>query len=163
MGIPHWLRDRLLKDEPKGGDPPPGVSIMHTLLGSEPERVRSLGEYNSATYPEEIAEVVRTREEVAAELLRIDITDAKTRVASIPQFQQLLRKYPHPLVYETLIHAYVDAGKYDEAKGVAFAARERRAECARSPHAEIRSETESLREWSTDDVDDLRKDRESRK
>ncbi len=163
MGLRHWLRDHLLKDDNRGGDAPPTASVMHTLLGSEPERVRSLGEYDSENYPEEIAELVRRREEVASQLLRIDITDPETRIASIPRFQELLRKYPHPLVYETLIHAYIDAGRYDEAKGVAFAARERRAECARSPHAEVRSETEKLREWSTDDVDDLMKDRQARK
>lgn len=162
MGLRHWLRDHLLKDENKGGDAPPTVSVMHTLLGSEPERMRSLGEYDSATYPEEIAELVRKREEVAAQLLRIDITDRETRIASIPKFQELLRKYPHPLVYETLIHAYIDSGRYDEAKGVAFAARERRAECARSQYSEIRNETEKLREWSTDDIDELMKDRQSK-
>ena len=59
-------------------------------------------------------------------------------------------------------HAYVDAGRYDEARGVAFAARERRQECARSPYPEIRSETDSLRAWDTDDIDALRREIEDR-
>ena len=74
---------------------------------------------------------------MASELLKIDIADPDARVAAIPRLKELLRRYPHPLAYETLIHAYVDAGRYDEAKGVAFAARERRNECARSSHPEM--------------------------
>jgi hypothetical protein len=63
-------------------------------------------------------------------------------------------------VYEALINAYVDEGRWEEARGVAFAARERRRECARSPFPEIRMETERLREWSPEEVDALRAERE---
>ena len=59
-------------------------------------------------------------------------------------------------MYELLIHAYMDAGRFDEAKGVAFAARERRQECARSPHPEIRAETERLQAWDPAEIDQMR-------
>jgi ATP/maltotriose-dependent transcriptional regulator MalT len=163
MGIRHWFRDRLLGDDTEGNDVPPGMSLVNTLLGREQERVRSLGEYRADSYPAEMADLVRRRSEVAREVLSIDVADPEARAAAIPRLQQLLRKYPHPLVYEMLIHAYVDSGRYDEAKGVAFAARERRLECARSPHPEVQAEIERLREWSPEEVDELRAEREARR
>lgn len=160
MGIRQWFRQHLLGDEADGEDVPPGRSLFRTLIGREEERVHSLGEYRADTYPKELSELLRRRAQVSEELLRIDITDPEARRASIPRLQELLRMYPHPLAYETLIHAYVDMGRYDEAKGVAFAARERRNECARSPHPEIQAETERLREWTSEEVDALRMERE---
>lgn len=160
MGIRHWFRQRLLGDEVEGEDIPPRGSLFNSLIGREEERVHSLGEYRADTYPRELTDLLSRRAQVSEELLRIDLTDPEARRASIPKLQQLLRIYPHPLAYETLIHAYVDAGRYDEAKGVAFAARERRNECARSPHPEVRAETERLREWTTQEVDELRVERE---
>ena len=58
------------------------------------------------------------------------------------------------------MHAYADAGRFDEAKGIAFAARERRAECERSPYPEIRSETEHLHAWTSEEVDAMRAERQ---
>lgn len=162
MGLRHWFRERLVGDDAAGNDVPPGVSLVNTLLGREEERVRSLGEYDSHSYPEELTEMLRRRSEVASALLRIDVADRDARIAAIPRLQQLLRTYPHPLVYEMLIQAYVDARRFDEAKGVAFAARERRLECLRSPHPEIRAETEHLREWMPEEVDQLRGEIEAR-
>jgi hypothetical protein len=162
MGIRHWLRDRLIGDDAEGTDVPPGASLVNSALGREVERVRSLGEYDAASYPRELSELLQRREVVARELLQMDVADRQARVEAIPRLRELLRTYPHPLVYELLIHAYLDADRYDEAKGVAFAARERRMECARSEHPEIRAEIARLREWTTEEVDALRAEREGR-
>lgn len=160
MGLRHWLRQRLAGEE--AGDARPGGSLMPSLFGREPERASPLGEYDSTTYPRELAELLRRRQEVARELLTIDVSDPRARITAVPRLREMLRTYPHPLVYETLILAYLDAGRYDEAKGVAFAAQARREECARSEHPEIRGEIEHLRAWSTDELDRLRRQREER-
>lgn len=140
---------------------PPGASLMQTLLGREAERVRSLGEYDATSYPSDLRTLLARRESVLRELLGMNITDRAARVESIPRLRELLSTYPHPLAYETLIHAYLDAGRFDEAKGVAFAACQRRAECERSAHPEIRTEIVSLREWSSDEIDEYRVSRTS--
>jgi hypothetical protein len=159
MGIRHWFRDRVA-GEP-GDDMPPGKALFSSLF-NEAERVRSLGEYDSRSYPRELADLLRRRQQVAQELLSIEITSPQARVEAIPKLKELLRVYPHPLVYETLIHAYVDTERYDEAKGVAFAARERRMECSRSEFPEIRAETDRLSVWELDDIDRIREEREKR-
>lgn len=159
MGIRHWFRHRVAEDE--GADVPPSRALLSTLVSGE-ESVRSLGEYDSASYPKDLSALLARRQQVAMEVVALDITDPAARVDAIPRLRELLRVYPHPLVYETLVHACADAGRYDEAKGVAFAARERRAECLRSPYPEIRAEVEHLSEWSTDDVEALRAERERR-
>jgi hypothetical protein len=160
MGLRHWFRAQVASDA-EGNDVPPGTALVNTLLGRHGERVRSLGEYDSQSFPTDLRDLLCRREEVALEIRKIDIADPSARIAAIPGLQQVLRRYPHPLAYETLIHAYLDAGRFDEAKGVAFAARERRNECARSPHPEIRSEIENLRAWSIDEIDELRREREA--
>lgn len=162
MSLRRWIREQMLGDEAEGNDVPPRGSLMHSALGRETEQPRSLGEYDAKSYPVDLAEVLRRRAEVANAFMRIDVTDPAARAAAIPQLKELLRQYPHPLVYESLIHAYVDAERYDEARGVAFAARERRQECARSPHPEIRAEIDRLREWKPEDVDALRQEIERR-
>ena len=160
MGVRQWMRQRLAADA-SGDDVPPGSSLLNSLLGRETTPVRSLGEYDATSYPADLAELLRQRQQVADELLTLDITRRDGRIAAIPRLQEMLRTYPHPLVYETLIHAYADAGRYDEAKGVAFAARERRIECGRSPYPEIRSEVDFLHEWDPADVDQMREEREA--
>ncbi len=155
MGLRHWLRQQMAGDL-DGEDVPPGTSLLNTLWGREEQRLHALGEYDATTYPRDLSELLARREEVTSELLGIDIADPEARVEAIPRLREMLRTYPHPLVYETLIHAYVDAGRYDEAKGVAFAASERRLECSRSEYPEIRSEIEHLSEWSPGDIEDLR-------
>lgn len=162
MGLRHWLRNHMLGDDAVGNDVPPNASLVNTMLGREAEPTRALGEFDAGNYPEELSALLRRRAEVASDLLKIDIADPQARIAAIPQLKELLRKYPHPLAYETLIHAYVDAGRFDEAKGVAFAARERRMECARSPHPEIRAETDRLAEWSSEEIDEMRQESEAR-
>lgn len=162
MSLRRWMREQLLGRDAEGNDLPPHVSLVNSALGREPEQPRSLGEYDSHSFPSDLAEVLRRRSEVSNRLMRIDVTDPAGRIAAIPQLKELLRRYPHPLVYEALIHAYVDAGRYDEARGVAFAARERRLECARSPYPEIRAETDRLREWKLEDIDALREEIERR-
>ena len=142
-------------DDAEGNDSPPRSALLNTLLGREDARVRSLGEYDSNSYPRELQELLQRRGEVAQDLLRIDLTNPASRIEAIPRLRELLRQYPHPLAYEALIHAYLDAKRYDEAKGVAFAARQRRIECARSEYPEIRAETESLREWSSEEIDEM--------
>lgn len=162
MSLRRWFRERMLGDESEGNDIPPGASLVTTLLGREEERKPSLGEFRADTYPAELAEQLRRRGEVTAELLKIDVADAQARIDAIPRLRELLRVYPHPLVYEMLIQSYMDADRYDEAKGVAFAARERRQECARSPYPEIRAETDRLREWTQDEIEELRAESASR-
>ena len=135
---------------------------MKSLVGREQEPVRSLGEYDSHSYPQELSELLRRREEVAGELLRLNLIEKQGRIAAIPRLQELLRRYPHPLAYEALIHAYLDADRFDEARGVAFAARERRTECQRSAYPEVRGEVDHLREWSPEDIDQLRAERQAK-
>lgn len=162
MSLRRWIRGQMLGDDIEGNDVPPRGSLMNSALGRETEQKGSLGEYDAQSFPTDLADALRLRSEVAAALMRLDITDPAARAASVPELKQLLQRYPHPLVYETLIHAYVDAGRFDEARGVAFAARERRHECERSPHPEIRAETDRLREWKPEDVDALREEIEGR-
>jgi hypothetical protein len=160
MSLRHWLRNRL-GSEHEGDDVPPGRSLLDAVWGREEQRLHALGEYDATTYPRELSELLARRQQVAEQLLEIDISDPDARVAAIPQLRDMLRVYPHPLVYETLIHAYVDADRSDEARGVAFAARERRVECMRSEYPEIRSEVEHLAEWTQEDVEHLRSQREA--
>lgn len=155
MSIRRWFRSRLLGKDAEGDDVPPSSALVGTLLGREEPRVRSLGDYDADSFPAELADLIRRREEVAAELRQVDVADRSARIAAIPRLQELLRKYPHPLAYELLIHAYVDAERYDQAKGMAFAARERRVECARSPYPEIRAEIDRLREWTPAEIDEI--------
>ena len=155
MGVRQWFREKMLGDD-ASGDLPPNSALLNTLLGREEERIHSLGDYRSDNYPSDLKELLGRRSEVAQELLALEITDPAKRVESIPRLRELLRTYPHPLVYDSLILAYVDSGRYDEAKGVAFAASQRRAECARSEHPEMRAEIDHLREWTSEDIDDLR-------
>jgi hypothetical protein len=156
MGVRQWFREKMLGDDASGEDIPPNSALLSTFLGREEERVHSLGDYRADSYPSDLKELLARRSEVAQELLALEVTDPAKRVGSIPRLRELLRTYPHPLVYETLILAYVDSGRYDEAKGAAFAARQRRTECARSEHPEIRAEIENLREWTAEVIDDLR-------
>ena len=162
MSLRRWFRERMLGDEAEGTDVPPRGSLMNSLLGKEEERRPSLGEFNAESFPSDLTELLQRRAEVMAALLKIDVADEAARIAAIPRLRELLRIYPHPLVYEMLIGAYIDADRYDEAKGIAFAARERRQECARSPYPEIRAETDRLREWTQDDVEELRTERAAR-
>jgi hypothetical protein len=160
MGIRHWIRQRLAEDA-EGRDVPPNASIVDAIFGRDTPTPRAMGEYDAKSYPGELAELLRRREQVAGELLAMDVTSRAGRQAAVPRLRELLRTYPHPLVYETLIHAFLDAGRYDEARGVAFAARERRWECTHSPYPEIRAETDRLNEWSPEEIDALRAERES--
>lgn len=127
---------------------------MATLLGRDGATPRSLGEYDSANYPNELRHLLARRDEVARELLALGAVDPESRVAAVPALHALLLKYPHPLVYETLINASLDAGRIDEAKGLAFAARQRRMECLESEYPEIRAEVDWTREWTPEDFDD---------
>ena len=160
MGIRHWIRKRMAEEAEDGEDAPPHGSIINAIFGREPPTLHALGEYDQKTYPGELQDLLRRREEVAEELREMDLTTRKTRVDAIPRLQQMLRTYPHPLVYETLIHAYVDGGRWDEARGAAFAARERRVQVSRSPYSEIRCEIDRLNEWSPDEIELLRQERE---
>jgi hypothetical protein len=154
MSLRRWFRERMLGDDAEGDDLPPGSALMNTLLGRDEPRTRKLGDYNRASFPPALRDILARREEVARDLLSMDIADADARINAIPRLRELLRRYPHPLVYETLIHACLEAGRIDEAKGVAFAARQRRLECLASEYPEIRSEVEGLRVWETADIDD---------
>src|SRR5688572_27884387 len=118
MSLRRWVREQMLGGDAHGNDVPPRGSIVNSAFGREQPAPRSLGEYDAQTYPVDLAELLRRRTEVTNALMRIEVTDPEARVAAIPQLKELLRGYPHPLVYETLIHAYVDAGRYDEARGV---------------------------------------------
>ena len=159
MGIRHWIRKRMA-EAAEEGDLPPNASLMNAIFGREPPTLHALGEYDQKTYPGELEEQLRRRMQVAHELLEMDLTTRQSRIEAIPRLQALLRTYPHPLAYETLIHAYVDAGRWDEARGAAFAARERRTQVARSPYPEIRSEIDRLNEWSPEEIELLRQERD---
>lgn len=163
MSLRRWFRERIVGDDSEGGDLPPRSVLLNTLLGRDPERVRSLGEYDEESYPPELREQLERRTEVMQELLGLEITSAKKRIDAIPKLKELLRKYPHPLAYETLINAYIESERFDEAKGVAFAAKQRRAECAISQYPEIRSEIDSLREWTSADIDDYAQEKATSK
>ena len=161
MGIRHWIRKRLAEQAENGEeDVAPSGSIINAIFGREPPTLHALGEYDHETYPDELEELLRRRAQVAHELMEMDLTSRKARVEAIPQLQALLRTYPHPLAYETLIHAYVDAARWDEARGAAFAARERRTQVARSPYVEIRCEIDRLNEWTPEEIDLVRAERE---
>ena len=161
MGIRHWLRKRLAEHGPDSDDDaPPSGSIINAIFGREAPTLHALGEYDARTYPGELQDLLRRREDVAEELREMDLTTRQSRIDAIPRLHAMLRTYPHPLAYETLIHAYVDAGRWDEARGTAFAARERRAQVLRSPYSEIRAEIDRLTEWSPDEIELLRQERE---
>lgn len=159
MGIVSWLRKRILGDE---ANRLPNRELMNAALGRETPTTRSMGEYDARSYPAEMAELLRRRQEVADELLEIDVASREARLGAVEQLKALLRRYPHPLAYEMLIGAFIDLGRWDEARGVAFAARERRIECSRSPHPEIRAECDRLNEWTPEEVDAIRQEREAR-
>ena len=156
------MREQLLGDAAEGDDLPPSGALVNSALGREKEKTRSLGEYDESSYPQDLAELLRRRSQVSTELLRVDVTDREARIAAVPRLRELLRTYPHPLAYELLISAYVDMGRFDEAKGVAFAARERRQACLRSEHPEIRAEVDRLREWSPEELDEMRRELEAK-
>jgi hypothetical protein len=158
MGIRHWLRRRMGEED--GGDGAPGGSIFAAIFGREGDTPRAMGEYDRDSYPADLREALARREDVAAELREMDLTTRKARIDAIPRFRELLGIYPHPLAYEALIQAYVDAERWDEARGAAFAARERRSQVSRSPFSEIRSETDRITGWTPDEIDELRRERE---
>jgi hypothetical protein len=160
MGIRHWLRKRRAEQADEGDESALSGSIINAIFGREPPTLHALGEYDQRTYPGELQDLLRRREDVAEELREMDLTTRQARVEAIPTLQRMLRTYPHPLAYETLIHAYIDAGRWDEARGAAFAARERRVQVSRSPFSEIRGEIDRLNEWSPDEIELLRQERE---
>ncbi len=158
MSIREWLKQRITSSAGSGEGTD---SFLNRLVfGKETPQQRSLGEYDKRSYPPELVDLLRRRAEVTDEVMEMDLTTAQARRDTIPRLQKLLHKYPHPVLYEALIHAYADAGRWDEARGVAYAARERRLECSRSPYPEIRSEIDRLKEWSPADVDEMRLERE---
>jgi len=160
MGIREWLKKRVVLEEEAGTDVPPGGSLMDSLLGREAPPTHALGEYTAQTYPADVVELLRRRQRVADELIRMDIASPQARQDAIPRLKELLRTYPHALAYELLIQAYVDGQRWEEAKGVAYAARERRQECVRSPLPEVRAEVDFLHEWSPDEIDRIREEKE---
>lgn len=157
MSLRRWFRDRILGDEhgAEGDTLPPGSALVNTILGRDTPPGRYFGEYDSASYPADLRSLLSRREEVVHELLAMDIADPDSRAEAIPDLRALLRKYPHPLVYDALINACIDADRLDEAKGVAFAARQRRLECMQSPYPEIRAEVESIPEWNPEEIERL--------
>ena len=158
MGLRQWLRQRMLEGDGETDDVPPGTPLLQAVLGRSEPPMRALGEFTAATYPAALADIVRRREEVAAELMRMQLADAEARRAAVPRLQELLHRYPHPLAYEALILAYVQDAHWEEARGVAFAARERRWEVEHSQWPEIRSEIDRLNAWTPDDVEELRRE-----
>ena len=150
----------MAEEAEDGEDAPPHGSIINAIFGREPPTLHALGEYDHETYPDEMEQLLRRRHEVAQQLLEMELTSRQARIDAIPRLQALLRTSPHPLAYETLIHAYVDAGRWDEARGAAFAARERRTQVSRSPYTEIRGEIDRLNEWTPEEIDLMRAERE---
>jgi hypothetical protein len=132
------------------------MGIRDWIGNGQPDEIRALGEYDAASYPRDLVALLGRRQEVAEQLLRIDVADPEKRVEAIPHLRTLLRTYPHPLAYELLLNAYLDDGRFDEAKGVAFAAQARRKECEASEHPEVRDEVEHLSAWTPEAIDRLR-------
>jgi hypothetical protein len=157
MGLRSWIRARMA-DPALEGDVAPVKALVYSLVGPEDDTPHALGEYTAATYPADVAQQLRRRAEVAEALRAMDLGSREGRGQVVSRLKELLRVYPHPLAYEALILACVDQCRWDEARGVAFAARERRWEVEHSPHPEIRSEIDRLRAWTPDDVEDLRRE-----
>ncbi|HEX8695437.1 MAG TPA: hypothetical protein VF746_23695 [Longimicrobium sp.] len=161
MGLRQWMRQQI-RERADGDELPGGASFLYSALGDKDEAPHALGEFTAETYPADLAGLLRRREAVTAELMRLDLASRAGRREAIPRLQELLRQYPHPLAYEALIVAYVDEGRWDEARGAAFAARERRTECEHSPWPEIRGECGSLKAWAPEEIDLMRAEREGR-
>jgi hypothetical protein len=158
MGLRTWIRARMADPAPSGGDAAPVRALVYSIVGAEGEPARALGEYTADTYPTEVAEQLRRRNEVAAALRAMDLGSREGRAQAVTRLKELLRVYPHPLAYEALVLAYVDQCRWDEARGVAFAARARRWEVEHSRWPEIRSEIDRLKAWTPEDVEDLRRE-----
>ena len=156
MSLRKWLKDKILGDGVGGDDLPPRPSLMNSALGREEERTRSLGEYTAGNYPSDLKDLLERRIAVTEELLTMNVMEKAGRIAAIPRLKEMLSIYPHLLVYETLINAYLDTERYDEAKGLVFAAGQRRKECLRSDQPEIRGEVEGIHEWTADEIEEYR-------
>jgi pentatricopeptide repeat protein len=145
MSIREWLKQRITHSAGSGEGTD---SFLNRLVfGKETPQQRSLASTTSARIrPSWWTSPPPRRGD--DEVMEMDFTTAQARRDAIPELQRLLHKYPHPVLYEALIHAYADSGRWDEARGVAYAARERRLECSRSTYPEIRSEIDRLKEWS---------------
>jgi hypothetical protein len=155
MGLREWMQRRMASYDGHA-QLPTRASLMHRWFTDEqPESA----EFGADGLTPELSEMLRRREEVSEALLDVDLVTSAGRVSAIPELQRLLRIYPHPVLYEALLLAYGDAGRWDEARGVAFAARARRRECERSPYSAIRLETDRLRDWTTEDVDEIKRER----
>ena len=159
MGLRDWIRARTADTAADDADAAPLTALVHAIVGkTDGELQHALGEYTSATYPADLAEALRRRETVAAALRKMNIATPEGRREHLDGIRELLRTYPHPLAYEALILGYADQRRWDEARGVAFAARERRWEVEHSPHPEIRAEVARLKGWTVADIDDLRRE-----
>lgn len=157
MGLREWIRARMAETADEG-DSAPVAALVYSVVGKDEQPVHALGEYTAATYPGALADALRRRNDVAAELRGMDLGSEAGRREHLPRMVELLKTYPHPLAYEALIMAFVEQRRWDDAKGVAFAARERRWEVEHSPWPEIRSEIDRLRAWSPEDVEELRRE-----
>ena len=157
MGLRTWIRARTAdtQDHP---DASGAKALLFSIVGRDEAMPHALGEYTADTYPAEIAERLRRRAAVAAELRAMDLGARDGRAQAVSRLKELLREYPHPLAYEALILAYVDQCRWEEARGVAFAARERRWEVEHSPFPEIRAEVDRLKAWTPEDVEELRRE-----
>lgn len=157
MGLRSWIRARTA-DTQDHADPSPVKSLVYSIVGRDEASPHALGEYTADTYPAEVAERLRRRAAVAAELRAMDLGSRDGRAQAVSRLKELLREYPHPLAYEALVLAYVDQCRWEEARGVAFAARERRWEVEHSPFPEVRAEVDRLKAWTPDDVEELRRE-----
>ena len=157
MGLRSWIRARTA-DTQDHGDASTVKALVYSIVGRDEETVHALGEYTADTYPTDVADQLRRRAEVAAALRTMDLGTRDGRAQGVSRLKELLHVYPHPLAYEALILAYVDQCRWDEARGVAFAARERRWEVEHSPFPEIRCEVDRLKTWTPEDVEDLRRE-----
>jgi hypothetical protein len=157
MGLRSFIRARMA-DTQEHDDASPVKALVYSIVGKDEDTPHALGEYTAETYPTDVAEQLRRRGEVAAALRAMDLGSRDGRSQAVPRLKELLRTYPHPLAYEALVLAYVDQRWWDEARGVAFAARERRWEVEHSPFPEIRAEVDRLKTWTPEDVEELRRE-----
>src|ERR1041384_8339371 len=89
MALRDWIRKRMAEAAEEGGSSPVS-SLVYSALGKDEEAVHALGEYTSATYPSALADAVRRRNEVAAELRGMDIGTESGRRESAPRIVELL-------------------------------------------------------------------------
>ena len=72
MGLRTWIRARMA-DTQEHGDASPAKALLYAIVGRDDAAPHALGEYTADTYPAEVAERLRRRAAVAAELRGMEL------------------------------------------------------------------------------------------